>query len=151
MSRMHSKPEFKYGSFEELVLDCGTAMEAQLLPEDIERGLPKSCYWNSQQLAFQRKGLAYVEGYVLAEDISFPIAHAWVLTPEGYAIDPTWQTPGSCYLGIPFSTKWVKSLLVERKKRGRDNDLSIFECNYLEKFSLLKEGLPPDAYFKTLK
>jgi hypothetical protein len=146
--KLYSKPDCQYAGFEELVLDCGTTMEAKPLPKNIKRGLPKSCYWNSQQLAFKRKSLTYVEGYVLAQDISFPVAHAWVLTPEGYAIDPTWEAPGICYLGVPFSTKWLKSLLAERKKKGRDNDLSIFECNYLEGFSLLKEGLPPDAYFK---
>ena len=146
--KLHSKPELKYAGFEELILDCATAMEAKPLPRNIKRGLPKNFYWNSQQLAFRKKSLAYVEGYVLPKDISFPVAHAWLLTPEGYAIDPTWETPGNCYLGVPFSTKWLKSLLAERKKKGRYNDLSIFECNYLEGFSLLKEGLPPDAYFK---
>lgn len=145
MRRFYSKPDCKYAGFEELVLDCGTVMAAKPLTEDIDLGLPKSCYMNSQQLAFQRKDLTYVEGYVLAEDISFPIAHAWLLTPEGHAIDPTWETPGICYLGVPFSTEWVKSVLKARKKKGRGNDLSIFECNYLEAYSLLKQGLPPDA------
>lgn len=148
--KLYSKPDSKYAGFEELVLDCGTAMTANPMPATIKQGLPKSCYWNSQQLAFKRKSLTYVEGYALAEDISFPIAHAWLLTPEGYAIDPTWETPGICYLGVPFSTEWVKSVLKARKKRGRGDDLSIFECNYLEEYSLLKQGLPTEAYFKSL-
>lgn len=29
-----------------------------------------------------------------------------------------------------------------------DRANSIFECNYLEDFSLLKQGLPPEAYLK---
>ncbi len=148
MRKLYSKPDSKYAGFEELVLDCGTVMEGKPMPATLERGLPKSCYWNSQQLAFKRKDLIYVEGYVLAEDISFPIAHAWLLTPEGHAIDPTWESPGICYLGVPFSTKWVKSFLKARKKRGRGDDRSIFESNYLEEYSLLKQGLPDDAYFK---
>jgi hypothetical protein len=147
--KLHSKPNCQYAGFEELVLDCGTTMEAKPLPKNIKRGLPKSCYWNSQQLAFKRKSLTYVEGYALAEDVPMAVAHAWLLTPEGYAIDPTWETPGICYLGVPFSTEWVKSVLKARKKRGRGDDLSIFECNYLEKYSLLKQGLPTDAYFKS--
>ncbi len=147
--KLYSKPDCKYAGFEELVLECGTAMEAKPLPATIKRGLPKSCYWYSQQLAFKRKSLTYVEGYALAEDVPMAIAHAWLLTPEGYAIDPTWESPGICYLGVPFSTEWVKSVLKARKKRGRGDDLSIFECNYLEEYSLLKQGLPPDAYFKS--
>jgi hypothetical protein len=147
--KLHSKPELKYAGFEELVLDCGTTMEAKPLTKNIKRGLPKSGDWNSQQLAVKRKSLTYVEGYALAEDVPMAVAHAWLLTPEGYAIDPTWETPGICYLGVPFSTEWVKSVLKARKKRGRGDDLSIFECNYLEEYSLLKQGLPTDAYFKS--
>jgi hypothetical protein len=147
--KLYSKPDCQYAGFEELVLDCGTVMEAKPLPKNIKRGLPKSCYWNSQQLAFKRKDLAYVEGYALIIEPTFVTAHAWLLTPEGYAIDPTWETPGAIYFGVPFLTQWVKSVLKARKKRGRGDDLSIFECNYLEEYSLLKQGLPTDAYFKS--
>jgi hypothetical protein len=145
MKQLRPQPDWKYNGFEELVLDCGTVMEAKPLPDNIKRGLPKSCYWNSQQLAFKRKNLAYVEGYALITEPTFVTAHAWLLTPEGHAIDPTWETPGAIYLGVPFSTKWAKSFL---KQRGRDDELSIFESNYIEKFSLLKQGLPADAYFR---
>ena len=137
--------QWKYSGFEELILNCGVVMEIQPLPKNINHGKPKNCYWNCQQLAFKRKDLIYVEGYAIAEDINFPLAHAWLLTNNGHAIDPTWETQGNCYLGVPFSTTWVKSFLAERKQRGKDNDLRIFESNYLEKFSLLKEGLPDDA------
>src|SRR3569832_1414902 len=94
MKQLRPQPDWKYNGFEELVLDCGTTVEAKPLPKNIKRGLPKSCYWNSQQLAFKRKSLTYVEGYALAEDVPMAVAHAWLLTPEGYAIDPTWETPG---------------------------------------------------------
>lgn len=144
--KFYFKPDSRYAGFEELVLDCGTVMKPQPLPKNIKRGLPKSCYWNSQQIAFKRTDLAYVEGYVLITEPTFVTAHAWLLTPEGYAIDPTWETPGAIYLGVPFSTKWVKSFL---KRRGRDNEISIFQSNYLEEYSLLKQGLPTDAYFNS--
>jgi hypothetical protein len=114
--KFSSKPAYLESGFEELVLDCGTVMEAKPMPPTLKRGLPKSCYWNSQQLMFKRKSLTYVEGYALAEDVPMAVAHAWLLTPEGYAIDPTWETPGICYLGVPFSTEWVKSVLKARKK-----------------------------------
>lgn len=140
--------DWKYAGFEELVLACGRAMEVKPLPKGIKQGTPKRCYFNSQQLAFKKKDLVYVEGYVLDSDISFPIAHAWVLTPEGHGIDPTWKTPGIAYIGIPFCTQWLKFVLASRQQKGRDDDLSIFESNYLEEYSLLKQGLPTEAYNK---
>lgn len=139
---------WKYLGFEELLLDCGTVMQAQSMPKDIKRGLPRSCYYNSQKLAFKQNNFTYVEGYAVAEGVSIPLVHAWLMTPDGYAIDPTWDTPGIAYLGIPFDTGWVKSILAARKQQGREDDLSMLEGNYMEGFSLLKEGLPDKAYFK---
>ncbi len=137
---------WKYTGIEELILDCGTVMEAKPLPKTIKRGLPKSCYHNCQKLAFKHSDLVYVEGYAVAEGISLAIAHSWLMTSDGYAVDPTWDTPGTAYLGIPLSTNWVKSFLKARKQKGREDDLSIFDGNYIEQFSLLKEGLPADAH-----
>jgi hypothetical protein len=139
---------WKYIGIEELLLDRGTVMEAKPLPKTIKRGLSKSCYHNCQKIAFKQNDFTYVEGYAVAEEISLAIAHAWLMTPEGSAIDPTWDEPGTAYLGIPFSTNWVKSIIAARKQRGREDDLSILEGNYIEGFSLLKEGLPDEAYGK---
>lgn len=146
--KIYAHLDFKYIGFEQLILDCGTAMEAKLLPANIKRGLPKSCYYNCQKLAFEKEDFIYVEGYALMDDPLFTTAHAWLLTPYGDAIDPTWETPGDAYLGIPLSTEWIRLFLESRKQRGRENDISIFESNYLESWSLLKEGLPPEAYFR---
>lgn len=138
---------WKYASYEELVLDCGKAMESHPMPKDLKRGSPRSCYFTSQRLAFKHNDLVYVEGYAVAEGISIAIAHAWLLTAQG-AVDPTWNEPGAAYYGVAFSTDWIKAILTSRKQRGRVDDLSIIEGNYLEGCSLLKEGLPKEAYFK---
>lgn len=145
MREVNTNLGWKYRGFEELVLNCGREMQ----PDEngwIEQGLLKSCYWNCQQLVFQQPELIYSEGYALTKDVGFPIAHAWLLNAEGKVLEPTWESPGEAYLGVAFSWEWVRTLLKSRRQRGRDNDLSVFECNFLEKFSLLKEGLPPDAY-----
>ena len=63
--KFHSKPDWKYGGFEELVMDCGSLMEAKPLPKNIKHGSPKQCYWNCQKLVFKRKNLTYVEGYAI--------------------------------------------------------------------------------------
>ncbi|MEG4850939.1 MULTISPECIES: hypothetical protein [unclassified Microcoleus] len=147
MEPVPARANWMYQRYEELVLDCGFIMEPQSLPETIECGAPKFGYWNCQKLAFASDSLTYVEGYALHADVGFPISHAWLLTPDGYAIDPTWDSPG-CYFGVPLSTTWVESVLAART---RIDNLSIFDGNYIEKFSLLKEGLPVDAFANLLR
>lgn len=146
MRKIHSNPDWKYGGFEELVLDCGALMKAKPLPQNIKHSSPKQCYWNCQKMAFKRRNLTYVEGYAIAPQVSIPVAHAWLLTFEGDVIDPTWNPPGIIYIGVPLSTNWVKSFLELRRQNNKVDDLSIFGGNYLENYSLLKDGLPINAY-----
>jgi hypothetical protein len=98
-------------------------------------------------LAFADSSLTYVEGYALDADVGFPIGHAWLLAPDGYAIDPTWDSPG-CYFGVPLSTAWVESVLAARNPL---DNLSIFDGNYIERFSLLIDGLPVNAFANLLR
>lgn len=147
LKKLRPNQGWKYIGIEELVLDYGRAMSAKPMPKNIKRGLPRSCYHNSQKLAFERSDLIYVEGYAIAQDVLIPFAHAWLMTPEGFAIDVTWDEPGVAYLGIPFNTDWIKSILAARKARGREDDISMLEGNHLEGFCLLREGLPDEAYY----
>lgn len=140
--RRYARPDRRYCCFEELVLDCGVVMVAATKPPKLKQGLPKSCYYNAQKIAFAGRGLTYVEGYALSADIPMAIAHGWLTNSKGEAIDPTWEPPGVAYLGIPFSAAWVKASL---KARNRQDELSILEGNYLEKFSLLHNGIPQEA------
>ena len=142
-----NRANWKYQRYEELVLDCGFIMEPQPLPETIEPGIPQFSYWNCQQLVLADSSLTYAEGYALHADVGFPISHAWLLAPDGYAIDPTWDSPG-CYFGVPLATAWVESVL---ESRHRIDNLSIFDGNYIERFSLLKDGLPVDAFANLLR
>ena len=146
LKKIHLNADWKYGGFEELVQECGSLMKAKPLPPNIKLRSPKQCYRNCQELVFKRKNLTYVEGYALALDVTIPLAHAWLLTAEEEVIDPTWNPPGTVYLGVPFSTEWVKSFLKSRKQRTNTQNLSILEGNYLENYSLLKQGLPLAAY-----
>lgn len=147
MQKVNKKYDWKYVNFEELVLNCGQVMAVQLLPDYVKIGLQKSCYQNSFKLAQKHKHLTYVEGFAVPQNIPIPIFHAWLMTPDGYAIDPTWKTLGDFYLGIPLSLKWVNSVLEQRREQGEDNNISIFEGNYIEDYSLLKFGFPPDALY----
>ena len=71
--------------------------------------------------------------------------HSWLIDLSGKIIEPTWDEHNSIYLGIPFNTSWLMSLLDKRSARGREDEISILEGNYLEEFSLLKEGLSEEA------
>jgi hypothetical protein len=142
-----ARAHWKYQRYEELVLDYGFIMEPQPLPETIEPGAPQFSYWNCQQLVLADTRLTYAEGYALHADVGFPISHAWLLAPDGYAIDPTWDSPG-CYFGVPLSTAWIESVL---EARHRIDNLSIFDGNYIERFSLLEDGLPVEAFANWLR
>ncbi|MEG4007674.1 hypothetical protein QUA41_17440 [Microcoleus sp. Pol11C1] len=145
MKNVPGRTDWKYRSFEELALECGRVMEPKPLPKTIKPGQPRLCYANCQQLALKNRNLTYVEGYAMAQGVSIPLHHAWLLDANGYVIDPTWETPGCCYLGIPLATSWVKSIWNSRKQQGRPDELSILQGNYLEDFSIFKQGFPADA------
>jgi len=145
MKKVPGRTDWKYRGFEELVLECGRVMEPKPLPKNIKQGQPKGCYANSQRLVLKNRSLTYVEGYAMAADVSIPLQHAWLLDTDGYVIDPTWETPGCCYLGIAFRTAWIKSIWNSRKQKGRTDELSILQGNYLEDFSIFKQGFPADA------
>ena len=142
------QPDWKYKSFEELVLDCGLEVEAIELPSNIKQGIPKSCYWNCQQIIKQQPDLIYCEGYALINEAPIPLRHAWLLNSERKALDPTWVPTGIKYIGVPFVTEWVESFLENRSHKDNGKYISIFEGNFVEKSSLLKKGLPNGAYFK---
>jgi hypothetical protein len=145
MKKGPGRTDWKYRGFEELVLECGRVMEPKPLPKNIKQGQPRVCYANCQRLILKNRSLTYVEGYAMAQGVSIPLQHAWLLDTDGYVIDPTWEPSGCCYLGIAFRTAWVKSIWNSRKQKGRTDELSILQGNYLEDFSIFKQGLPADA------
>ncbi|WP_172657341.1 hypothetical protein [Myxosarcina sp. GI1] len=147
--QIYPHPDWKYGGFEELVLDCGSEFN-QFFTQNIERGILKSCYWNCQQLLKEYPELIYCEGYALAPDVLIPLKHSWLINKQQEIIEPTWDANDSIYLGIPFSTLWFKSVLNSRSAMGRKDEISILEGNYLEEFSLLKKGLPDNAIAKII-
>ncbi|MEA5536791.1 hypothetical protein [Crocosphaera sp. XPORK-15E] len=138
--------QYKYKTFYELVLEIGQEMKPTTTPKEL-MGQPKNCYYNCQLIAFEHPDLTYCEGFTLSNNMPFPLAHAWLLDHSGMVIEPTWEEPAQAYIGIPFSIAFVKSILKEREDKKRSNYLSLFECNHLEGYSFLKEGLPSEAYY----
>ena len=81
-------------------------------PYDGERRAPKECFKNCADIMHARpEGLTYVEGFGLTPRASFLVHHAWLVTPAGVVVDPTWETPELCeYFGvsIPFEEAWAE-------------------------------------------
>ena len=70
--KIYPQKTWKYNGFEELILNCGKEF-TKFSTLDVERGIPKSCYWNCQQLLREYTELIYCEGYALAPDIVIPL------------------------------------------------------------------------------
>jgi hypothetical protein len=63
------------------------------------------CFRNCTEAALRYRELTYVEGYAIADiAIQLPLAHAWLLSPQGEVLDPTWSG-GLQYFGIAFSNE----------------------------------------------
>jgi hypothetical protein len=93
---------------------------------DISPGRAKECFMNAASaVVFESStDLRYVEGYAAS---IIPIHHAWLVTPNGEVIDPTWagqishgvtMSPGSEYFGIAFDTDWLRAHLLRTEVWG---------------------------------
>ncbi len=144
MQNTGKNSKYKYRTFYELVLELGQEMKPAITSKEL-RGEPKNCYGNCQTLAFIEPELTYCEGFALSNSIDFPVSHAWLLDQSGKVVEVTWEEPGRAYLGITFSTAFVKSILKKREEREKSNYLSLMESNHLENYSFLKYGIPSEA------
>ena len=119
--------EWKYKSFHELVLAEGVefAPPSRPLPESIPAGVIKECFSNCWSLiaSHEHESLTYVEGYALGENGIMPVMHAWLVTPEGEVIDPTWCGGGNPeagveYIGLPFKKTFAIETVLEAEHYG---------------------------------
>ncbi len=105
---------FRYRSALELVNALGTAFSPVL---GAELGPPKQCFKNAGRMVLESPArYAYVEGFaVVSEDIPLPVAHAWVWDiQERKAVEVTWESVGSEYLGVPFAVDFVRGMALAR-------------------------------------
>jgi hypothetical protein len=72
---------------------------------------------NASQIAIDTRGAAtYVEGIAFPSKGCFPnlaLHHAWITLDGKHAVDPTWPTPGTAYVGIAVPTKQLARLVVK--------------------------------------
>lgn len=93
------------------------------LPEGIPRGVIKECYSNCWNYLAENPncGLTYCEGYAFH---LIPTLHAWLATPDGEVIDPTWPEPGTEYFGVPFKWGFAFQTVLNKETYGVIDDWS---------------------------
>ncbi|WP_326957556.1 hypothetical protein [Amycolatopsis sp. NBC_01286] len=87
------------------MLEHGRWFTPTSLPPDRPRGEPQRCYRNAS-LHSETYGLVYVEGFAIHTS-GFPAPHAWCARLDGTVEDPTWNTDGHAYLGLPFTADYL--------------------------------------------
>lgn len=140
MARMHEQHHngrpyfFRYHGYEHYVLERGRFYESMPRPKKYRRGTPRYCFNNALSLVIKHPELTYVEGY--ASGAVIPVQHAWVVGPDGKAMEITWEEPGDSYYGVEFSREDLIRVIAHTKLAG------IMPGDYRFGFPLLK-GLPP--------
>jgi hypothetical protein len=96
------------------------------------------CYANASRYTrkHQDEGVVYAEGLAQTRTgLQSYLPHAWVVLPDGTALDPTWDdATGRAYFGVP----------VTDPRRWPRTNQGLLE-NYETWIPLLRDGIPPDA------
>ncbi|MFE4527050.1 hypothetical protein ACFRMO_07610 [Streptomyces anulatus] len=106
--RSGRRVEWAYGSLAELLLERGRLFVPAELPTTVKRLPPRQCYANAFAMASVRSDLVYAEGYAvcdLGDGDLLHFQHAWCVALDGTVVDPTWDTPGLAYLGLPLGPR----------------------------------------------
>lgn len=99
-----------------LLVDRGLVF-SPVVVTDKRRGVMKACYRNAGRLVMKYPDrYVYVEGIaVISEELPIPVSHAWVWDrKKEEALELTWETPGSEYLGIPFKYDFMRGMALAR-------------------------------------
>jgi hypothetical protein len=131
------QPDRRHASIEALVLEHGRWFTPAPLPADRPLGRPQRCYSNAT-LHSETYKLVYVEGFAIHTS-GFPAAHAWCARPDGTVEDPTWDTDGHAYLGLPFASDFL------REHETRAGTHTVLFDQHRTGWELLTNGLPANS------
>lgn len=134
--RAETPAGWRYSSTAALLAAEGTRFPEPVLSD--ERGLPKQCFKNAGNAAINNhRRFLYCEGVaVISVDLPLPVEHAWIWDlEEGRAVEVTWETPGPEYLGIAFTTDFMRGMALARGVWG-----------ILDSRVMLTEEADPDKY-----
>lgn len=144
MMDVRQRDDFKYCSYEELVLVEGQYFAApeRLRPPGFRKMRDKRCYSNSVNalvsFGFKEQGYRYCEGFASGGII--PVMHAWLVSPDGQVVDPTWRSATE-YHGVVIETTWLFEQLLKNGYHG------IMSEDWRNDFALLRHGFPAEARF----
>lgn len=137
LEKTRSHPEFRFQSYEALILEQGRPY-TQGAPFE-NRGPMRECYSNALSAAIHNPDLTYCEGYAVSGIITLPVQHAWVVNEAGEAIEVTWPYQNVQYYGIALNTDFVAGHTLRTGYHG-------VICNdWLDNHSLLRTGVPQEA------
>jgi len=126
---------YRYASVYALLLDVGRLFTPARWPSGPPPGEPGKCYIEAASWAWGATDApAYVEG--MAWTGLFPIEHAWCSTRSGTVLDPTWEEPGSAYLGLPVKPTVAVDLM------RRHGDALLTHGPVTREW--MRDGVPPD-------
>ena len=80
---------------------AGQEWDPPASPWDGPAMTPGMCFTNAAEVAFTTPGCEYAEGFAEGA-LGLWYHHAWVITPGGLVADPTWDVPGTRYVGMTF-------------------------------------------------
>jgi hypothetical protein len=125
---------WKYKSYEELVLDIGSEFysEGTILDEYGEMGY---CYKNAA-LRSLRTREHYCEGWAVTKELPIPLQHAWCVDENDEVMDPTWHNQPAIYIGVKLELEYVTKHLLKTGYYG------IFENDWKNESEILKKGIP---------
>lgn len=133
-ARVHDpRPEWKYQSYEELVLAKGKAYASpeRARPKGVRKLADRLCYHNSIRRILDY-GWRYIEGYAFGQVTV--VQHAWCLDENDIVVETTWKEPGSAYMGVEFSREQIGIMITKTGVTG------IFGNDWQNNFSLLHYG-----------
>lgn len=117
------RDQWKYLCIEEFLLKEGQPFispDSSELPDDVPRGVVKECFKNCMDAVVfsshrDQTDYLYCEGYALG---IIPTIHAWLVTPDGQVVDPTWPEPGTEYFGVAFKRKFAQRQTLKQECYG---------------------------------
>jgi hypothetical protein len=124
-------------SSQRLILENGLPFVRRIKPSPF-KGEPKSCYQNCTSVLWKYPQLSYCEGFAISNEVSIPIAHAWLVDDKSQVADPTWsETLTNCaYFGVVFTKEFVSEVVLKTKHYG------ILDDYYVNKYQILLAGFP---------
>lgn len=115
MNKAAQRFRFRIGG-SDIILKHGRFFTPQVKPDWMPWGQKRMCFMNATQLALSDPGMIYVEGF--ADSGLIPTEHAWVVDRRGCVFDNTWRSPGVSYVGVPFTTAFLRRSLLENEYYG---------------------------------